>query len=366
MFYHDFNAAKLLFLNKKSFMYRSISVGEFLNNLGESVLIDVRSEGEFEQGHLPGSCNLPLLNNEERAIVGTIYKKEGNRAAVKRGFELVGGKFAEYITKAADFSNGKSISIYCWRGGMRSNIMAWLFATAGFKVQLLKGGYKAYRRLVLDELNKARSFKILGGKTGSGKTIVLQEMKKLGVQVIDLESLACHRGSAFGGVGLAAQPSNEQFENELFSELSHYKSDEWIWLENESRLIGKIKIPDFIYDQMRKATVVELIVPTELRAKHIVQEYGVFPQDQLAEITKSIEKKLGNLRMKQALEFLEANDLINWAKVLLTYYDNFYAYGMSLRPPASITEYNPESMNFKEIACKLSALFNEANKDKEK
>ena len=341
-------------------MYRSISVGEFLENIGESVLLDVRSEGEFEQGHLPGSINLPLLNNEERAIVGTIYKKEGNQIAVRKGFELVGGKFAEYIAKASDYSNGKSISLYCWRGGMRSNIMAWLFTTAGINVQLLKGGYKAYRKLVLAELSKERNFKILGGKTGSGKTMILQEMKKLGVQAIDLESLASHRGSAFGGIGMPVQPSNEQFENELFAEFNKCSEEKLIWLENESRLIGRIKLPDAIYEQMRKATVIDLLVPAEIRAKHIVMEYGAYPKEQLAAITKSIEKKLGNLRMKQALEFLEANDLINWALLLLTYYDNFYSYGMSVRKQESITEYTPQSMDFKDIARSLATLYDKA------
>ena len=117
----------------------------YLESAEKSVLVDVRSEGEFAQGHIPTSVSIPLLNNEERAIVGTVYKKNGNRDAVQKGFELVGEKFATFIDTAKTIAVNNTISVYCWRGGMRSNIMAWLLTTAGFQVNLLKGGYKTYR-----------------------------------------------------------------------------------------------------------------------------------------------------------------------------------------------------------------------------
>lgn len=308
----------------------------YLNSLKQAVLLDVRSEGEFEQGHIPGAINLPLLNNEERAIVGTIYKQQGNRDAVQKGFELVGGKFADYISKAKALAVDNSISVYCWRGGMRSNIMAWLFTTAGFKVNLLKGGYKSYRTHALQSFEAQRKYRILGGKTGSGKTEMLQHLKNSGEQIIDLEAIAHHRGSAFGGIGQEPQPSNEQFENELFWELQQFDSSKIIWLENESRLIGKNKIPDAIYAQMRAAKVVEMLVPNDLRVKRILTEYGTFSKEILEETTRKLEKKLGNLRMKQAVEALHNNEMEVWAKMMLEYYDDFYAYGMTQRAPETI------------------------------
>ena len=310
---------------------------DYFASIETSVLIDVRSEGEFLQGHIPGAINIPLLNNEERAIVGTVYKQRGNRDAVQKGFELVGGKFSDYITKAKEISVGNSISVYCWRGGMRSNIMAWLFTTAGFKVSLLKGGYKTYRTAAIQSFEEERNILILGGKTGSGKTEMLQLLKEMGEQVIDLEGIANHRGSAFGGIGQAPQPTTEQFENEIFCCLRSLDISRPIWLENESRLIGKNKIPDALYTQMRVAKVVEMLVPLEMRVNRIVKEYGQFPIELLEETTRKIERKLGNLRMNQAIGFLRNNEMKQWSLMMLEYYDDFYAYGMAQREKDSIT-----------------------------
>ncbi len=317
-------------------MVTSLFIDEFIESIDNSVLIDVRSEGEYEQGHFPGSINLPLLNNHEREIVGTIYKQEGKIAAVQKGFELVGGKFHTYIEKAKSLAQLNRIYVYCWRGGMRSNIMAWLLSTAGCEVFILKDGYKSFRSTVLDGINQQRNFIILGGKTGSGKTQMLHLFKSFGAQVIDLEFLANHRGSAFGGIGQGKQPSNEQFENELYLLLRNMKAHDPIWLENESRLIGKIKIPDLLFEQMRCANVIELLVPIESRARRIVNEYGGLPKEQLAEATRAIERKLGNLRMKQALEHLDQNEWMDWAILLLHYYDSFYEYGLTQRSSESV------------------------------
>ena len=132
----------------------SLLLNAYLETSADTIIIDVRSPGEFQQGHIPNSINIPLLNNEERAIVGTVYKQKGNREAVQKGFELVGGKFSDFISAAKDLAENKVISVYCWRGGMRSNIMAWLFTTAGFKVNLLEGGYKTYRSAAIQSFEK--------------------------------------------------------------------------------------------------------------------------------------------------------------------------------------------------------------------
>ncbi len=318
----------------------------YLANCKNSVLMDVRSEGEFEQGHIPTAINFPLLNNEERAIVGTIFKEKGNQEAVQKGFEFVGGKFSAYIAAAKEAAPEGNIAVYCWRGGMRSNIMAWLFQTAGFQVNLLKGGYKSYRSFALQRFEEGGDYIILGGKTGSGKTEMLQHLQNKGQQVIDLEDLAHHRGSAFGGIGQGEQPSNEQFENNLFWILNNLDKTRSIWLENESRLIGKNKIPDGIYTQMREAKVVEMLVPLEQRVARILMEYGAFPKEILQETTKKLEKKLGNLRMKQAIEALQSDNMQLWARMMLDYYDDFYAYGMKQRKSDSIAYVEIESNNF--------------------
>lgn len=333
------------------------SPSNFLSATQSSALIDVRSEGEFAQGHIPGAVNLPLLNNEERAIVGTIYKQKGNKEAVHKGFELVGGKFSDYITKAKELAVNNSVSLYCWRGGLRSNIMAWLFSTAGLEVNLLKGGYKSFRTEAILSFSEKRNFHILGGKTGSGKTEMLQQLENNGEQVVDLEGIAHHKGSAFGGIGQTPQPSNEQFENELYFQLQALNADKRIWLENESRLIGMNKIPDAIYEQMRVADVIEMMVPLELRLVRIVEDYGCFAIEILEETTRKIEKKLGNLRMKKAIEHLHLGEINLWALMMLEYYDDFYAYGMAQRKTESIRRVEIESNAYEEEVKKILAFY---------
>jgi tRNA 2-selenouridine synthase len=152
-------------------------------------------------GHIPGAINFPLLDNEERAKVGTCYKEKGNYAAVLMGYELVGHKFQEYIKNAAALSPAKAVNIHCYRGGLRSTIMANLLVSAGFEVNLLSGGYKAYRKRVHEILEQPRRIVVIGGLTGAGKTELLLKLKAAGEQVVDLEALAKHRGSSFGAIG---------------------------------------------------------------------------------------------------------------------------------------------------------------------
>ena len=162
-----------------------LTTEEFLNKFDNEglLLIDARSELEFTHAHIPGAVNIPLLNNEHRHLVGIEYKKKGREAAVSLGFELVGPHFHEYIKKANELSDKKEAMIYCWRGGMRSSIMAWLLSMAGFKVFLLKGGYKSFRNLILSQFTLPRKILILGGHTGCGKTDLLKELKKLGEEI---------------------------------------------------------------------------------------------------------------------------------------------------------------------------------------
>jgi tRNA 2-selenouridine synthase len=308
-----------------------LPIDDWLVTTSSLPVIDVRSEGEYSHANIPTSSSLPLLNNEERAIVGTIYKQQGNEAAVLKGYELVGHKFEKYIQQAKIIAPQKELGVYCWRGGLRSNIMAFVLHTAGFKVHLLKGGYKNYRAWVIEQLNTPKNVVVIGGKTGSGKTSIIHMLKHQGAQVINLEELANHRGSAFGALGMPAQPSAEQFENNLASKWCRLKTTSPVFIENESRTIGSVVIPLPIFELMKQAITIAIDIPFELRVQHIIALYGKYGKQELEWCTQKLAKRLGDLRLRQALEFLSENDLEQWATLLLQYYDKTYEYGNSLR-----------------------------------
>jgi len=315
-----------------------ISIEHFLDKAGnrDIPVIDTRSENEYAHAHIPGALNLPLLNNEERIVVGTVYRQKGREAAVLKGFELVGPRFHQIIKKATELTSGKEVLIYCWRGGMRSNITAWVLSLYGFKVCLLKGGYKSFRNYVLEVNSIPGNVIVLGGPTGSGKTDLLLRLAAEGEQVLDLEGLANHKGSAFGGLGQPKQPSNEQFENLVAMRWRCFESGKVIWIENESRSIGSCLIPDGIYSRIRDSIVININVPHEQRVKRITEEYGSFPFETLAETTLKIKKRLGPQHLKYALECLEQNDFNGWLDIILKYYDKLYSYGNEQRDPKMV------------------------------
>jgi tRNA 2-selenouridine synthase len=334
-----------------------VTIEQLIQQAEHTPVIDVRSPGEFAHAHFPNAINLPLLNNEERAIVGTTYKHEGNQTAVLKGYELVGHKFADYIKQAIKIAPHKKINVYCWRGGLRSNIMAFVLHTVGFEVNLLQGGYKTYRKWVLECLEKPQKMSIVGGKTGSGKTYVLNELKALGEQVIDLEALAHHKGSAFGGIGELPQPSVEMFENKLAMQWNLLNPIKILWLENESRMIGTVRIPPKIFEAMRIATTYDIQISLGRRIQHIAEVYGKYDVKLLEECTRKLEKKLGNLRMQQAIDFLLAKDVNSWIFMLLEYYDSSYLFSKEKRNPNTIITVDVKhDTSFKEIAQLLVAL----------
>lgn len=316
-----------------------LHASEFLEvHQNGAVTFDARSPLEFEKAHIPGAMNLPLLDNEDRHDIGTVYKREGRQAAVIRGFERVGPRFHELVRMGLELAGNKPVLVYCWRGGMRSNILAWLLRTAGLKVQLLEGGYKSYRRLMLEQIENPPRLIVLGGKTGSGKTEMLMRLKQHGQTVIDLEGMASHKGSAFGSLGLPAQPSQEQFENRVGMELWSIGEGQTVWLENESRLIGERIVPTPLYDLMRETQVLEVLVDRSERKTRILREYGIFPADDLAFHTKRIGKRMGPQHVKTALEHLEAGDLSTWVDIVLDYYDKTYQHSREQRDSSRISE----------------------------
>ncbi len=213
-------------------LLKRIDISEFLDLRKTIPLIDVRSEKEFTQAHIPEALNIPIFNNEIREKVGISYKKNGRRAATLLGLKLIGNKFADFAQKAIKYSKSNKVLVYCWRGGMRSSSMAWLFDLVGLDVYLLEGGYKSYRRLAQEQFAKQCDYMIVGGMTGSGKTKILKELQAQNEQVVDLEGLANHKGSAFGMLGEAAQPTTEQFENNLFEVLRKFNPDVFVFPMN--------------------------------------------------------------------------------------------------------------------------------------
>ncbi len=306
----------------------TISLEEFLAMKGPC--FDVRSPKEYLHAKVPGAINLALFSDEERAIVGTAYKQQGKDIAVRLGIKIVGPKLDSMLTSvlAHDLSGHKA-RVYCWRGGMRSGFVKYLLETAGIPAVQLKGGYKAFRRFAINALAKPYKLFILGGFTGCGKTEVLQALNQENVPTVDLEAIACHKGSVYGALDGKHQPSNEQFENELAWNLSYFKNDEPIWLEDESRLIGRCQIPNTFYETMRHAPIFVINSPKEARMKRILAEYGSFPREHLYESTKKLEKRLGGAKTKAVLQFIEQNSPFDAMSLLLDYYDEAYEHALS-------------------------------------
>ena len=301
------------------------------------LLIDVRSPSEYYKGHMPNSINIPLFNNEERSIIGTIYKKEGREQAVIKGLkffeknmELLLDNLFMIIDSHKTISKNKSnelfIRLYCSRGGMRSQSIAWLLEKYKFDPITLKGGYKTYRRWVIDGFSKKWNIVIIGGKTGTGKTRLLSLLEKYKYQTLDLEGLACHRGSTFGGLGMNEQPSNEQFENKIAEKLNSFIAINEIYVEAESANIGKCKIPHEFFNQMKNARRIEILRSEKNRLKELIDTYSVFNKKELQESVLRIKKRLGPQRTKTALESIEMEKWELVCRSVLDYYDRCYEY----------------------------------------
>ncbi len=299
--------------------------------VSEIPVFDVRSPSEFERGHLPGAISFPLFDDAERAIVGTLYKQQGKELAVLEGLRIVGPKLAGFVEQAIALAPGRELAMYCWRGGMRSGSMAWLLRSAGFTVRLLQGGYKAYRQTVQHHFTNAFPFIVLSGPTGSGKTEILAELRALGEQVIDLEDLAKHRGSAFGALGMDKQPSIEQFENNLYHQIELLDLSKRIWIEDESRNIGKVALHEGLWQNLDNAPLVLLESSMEDRVLRLVKEYGKFDPELLRASLNKIAKRLGGLTFQEGIEALETGDLAKVAEITLRYYDKSYHFSREKR-----------------------------------
>lgn len=332
-------------------MTQIITTDFYFQNLNHLPIIDVRSPGEFAKGHILDAHNIDLLTNEERAIVGTAYKKESKDKAVELGYEFVKPKLQDFITKSVAITPEKEVVVHCWRGGMRSNAFANHLIDNGFKkVYVIEKGYKAFRNYVLESFDKPYNLKVLGGYTGTGKTEILHALVKKGQQVIDLEGLANHRGSAFGGIDLPPQPTTEQFENNLFSLLHDLDPNLPIWIEDESKMIGNISIPHRFYIGMCNMPVYFLEVPLHKRIDHLVEIYADLSQDKLADAISRITKRLGNDKAKFALDDLQKKNYAKVVEIMLSYYDKSYLKGLQKREVSKILEFKFPSVDAEEMA----------------
>lgn len=356
---------------------QKITIEEFLELAKHHPVLDVRSPGEYNHAHIPGAHSLPLFTDEERKVVGTTYKQQNREAAIKVGLDYFGVKMKTMVEQVEGICNlelGKknvpeinskppipnpqSLLVHCWRGGMRSAGVAWLLDLYGFKVYTLVGGYKAYRKWVLSQFAKDYNFNIIGGYTGSGKTLLLQELKVQGKKIIDLEALANHKGSAFGALGEGPQPKQEMFENMLGEKLQEATEKlqaesnssspfrglgAGIYLEDESQRIGNLQIPMPLWNTMRRSPVYFLDIPFTERLNYITNEYGKFEKEKLIEAIIRIQKRLGGLQTKMAIEQLQESHTRECFRILLTYYDKWYSKGL----------YNRENLSslLNKIAC---------------
>jgi len=336
-------------------MVEKIGVENMLAARSESVVFDVRTPSEFEEGHVPGAVNLPLFSDDERAHIGTLYKQKGPDHALMEGLAIVGPRMKSMAKDAAVKADGRDIIVHCWRGGKRSESVGWLLDFAGLNVKVVEGGYKAYRRYcagTLDLFNM--KLIVLGGRTGSRKTEILKALASAGEQVIDLESLANHKGSAFGWIGEEPQPSTQQFENKLFDEVVKLDHSRRIWVENESKSIGRVYLPDRFWKRMKAAPLVHLDVPLDIRIDHLVSLYAADNnQEELRQSFQKIRKRLGGQHLNAAIEALETQDLHKAAEVALVYYDKTYDYNLSVNEAPVIHVVEGKRKSIQETAAYL-------------
>ena len=294
-------------------------------------IIDVRSPAEFALDHIPGAINFPVLNNEERVKIGTLYKQVSPFAAKKLGAAIVSRNIAQHLEQSfLDFPREWRPLLYCWRGGERSGAFTHVLNRIGWKAMQLEGGYQGFRRVVIDDLDLAAKqfqFQVICGMTGSGKTRILHELKVLGAQVLDLEGLAIHRGSVLGNEPDIDQPSQKGFETALWNALHDLDPNKPVFIESESKKVGGVHVPDALMEKIRHGRCIELRSSVATRVSWLLHEYAHFLTD-----TTTFKEKLALLTSRygkvQIAEWLTQIDAGHFdalvTDLLVKHYDPAY------------------------------------------
>jgi tRNA 2-selenouridine synthase len=309
-----------------------LRLDQFLTELDRfDLIIDVRSPAEFALDHIPGAVNYPVLNNEERAQIGTLYKQVSPFAAKKLGAALVSRNIAHHLENhLLELPREWRPLIYCWRGGERSGAFTHILNRIGWKAMQLEGGYQGFRRTVIDGLELAAqqfTFQVICGMTGSGKTRVLQATQKYGAQILDLEALAIHRGSVLGNEPNIEQPSQKGFETALWNALRSLDPTKPVLVESESKKVGGVHIPDALMEKIRSGACIELRSSTQTRVSWLIREYHHFLSD-----TDNFKRKLalltahyGKVQIAQWSEAIDAGNFPELVEELLVkHYDPSY------------------------------------------
>jgi tRNA 2-selenouridine synthase len=329
-----------------------MEIQAFLTESAQLPILDVRSPSEYQKGHIQNAISFPLFSDEERAAIGTAYKRVSREKAMEMGYAYAAPRAEDYIEKAQALAQDKTLLLHCWRGGMRSEAMAKLLRSSGLEVYVLEGGYKSYRHWVKEVHARDYELIVLGGYTGTGKTETLRALGDLGAQILDLEGLAQHRGSAFGQMP-GKQPTTESFENSVAHALTSLDRHRCIFVEDESHHIGSCWIDSIFFDRMRRSDLLILQRSLEERVEHLCEMYGREDEAMVRDAFNRIEKRLGGQNLKLALEAIDEGKKDIAARTALYYYDKTYSFGIEKRKEIRKFELNIEGLGHRGAAEKI-------------
>jgi tRNA 2-selenouridine synthase len=331
-------------------------------------IVDVRSEGEYAEGHIPGSINIALFSDAERDYIGRVYKTSP-RAARFTAMEVIGPKLTKFVRRIHQLTKNKNypVIVSCWRGGMRSKAAVDLLRMAGVDALQLEGGYRSYRRFIkerLDSYQLSVPVVIIKGKSGTGKTEIIKHVKREGFPALDLEALAGHRGSAFGGYAGHASVSQKTFDSLLLAELDQAKGEKWLLMEGESKRIGNLYIPDFLFKAMGSGYIIEAVGSITDRVKRTLEEYIPKSAEDVAYLQgalKRIKGKLSQDKFTRLTDYLAKGEYREFAQLLLVeYYDNIYDFQLPGREYLFSVDSTDSKKAAMEIAAALKHFFSDS------
>ncbi|MAJ44110.1 MAG: tRNA 2-selenouridine(34) synthase MnmH [Candidatus Marinimicrobia bacterium] len=325
--------------------------------VSNAIWIDVRCNREYNKGHYTKSKNIPLFSDIEFDHLGKVYKKYGKKKAIKIGYEFILKSKLNTLKQISNYKESK-LFIYCARGGLRSRAFYYLLFENNYDSQIINNGYKAIRGSVFDSFYERKRIMLIGGYTGSNKTLIINQMSKNNINTINLEKLANHKGSAFGDLGIESQATQQQFENDLSYYWLRLKKNKTVFIESESRTIGKVVIPEQIWHQMNNSFYLRINMRIERRIENLISEYGNFSSEQLKIRLERISNKLGDKNYKIALKYIKNGDLVELCNLLLNnYYDKMYNYSVNKRK-TKISELNVKDESIMEIISLITIFDN--------